>query len=394
MSVTLSIVMATHNRRDVLLHTLEQLGKCGLPRSAFETIVVDNDSEDGTADALAHRDDVRLIGPRRNLGSCAKALGVEEARGEFVLFLDDDSHPRPGSVERMLALFESRPRLGAAGFRVFLPDGSQESSALPHVFVGCGVGLRRRALHEVGGLDASFFMQAEEYDLALRLLAGGWDVEVFDDLHVDHLKTPQARLSARTLMHDARNNLRVVARYFPEPLARIYREEWTQRYTWLAALADQHDALRQGLRAGRRLALLERWRYRAWRMTPELVEHVLRLRETERAMLALRVRGAARVTLVDLGKNVYAFWRAARAAGLQVTAIADDRFCRAARSYRGVPLLPLEEALCLDADAFVIGNHSFAHAERRRAELLSRTRRPVHCWTPLPVAAKAAAGAT
>ena len=154
----------------------------------------------------------------------------------------------------MCAHFEADPRLGAAGFTVHLPDGSQECSALPHVFVGCGVGLRASALQEVGGLDLSFFMQAEEYDLSWRLLQADWKVKIFEDLQVDHLKSPLARRSERTTFYDIRNNLRIIARYLPQPFADIYLEDWLQRYAWIAESAGHTDAFERGLAEGRRLA--------------------------------------------------------------------------------------------------------------------------------------------
>ena len=59
----------------------------------------------------------------------------------------------------------------------------------------------RLTVREVGGLDRTFFMQAEEYDLSFRLLAAGGKVEIFGDLAVDHWKTPQAR---RSILRDRR----------------------------------------------------------------------------------------------------------------------------------------------------------------------------------------------
>ena len=70
----ISIVMSTHNRREVVLRSLEQLGSCELPRSQYEIIVVDNASTDGTPDAVAPLVD-RLIRLDENAGSCAKADG-------------------------------------------------------------------------------------------------------------------------------------------------------------------------------------------------------------------------------------------------------------------------------------------------------------------------------
>ena len=196
----ISFVIATHNRRNVVLATLRQVHSLGLNPSDTEIIVVDNASSDGSAIAIGEQfPDVRVMTPRKNLGSCGKALGVDVAQGQYVVFLDDDSYPWPGSIERMVSHFERDDKLAAAGFCVHLPNGGQECSALPNVFIGCGVGFRRQALTEVGGLDRSLFMQAEEYDLSFRLINAGWKVETFSDLNVDHLKSPQARLGRRTV---------------------------------------------------------------------------------------------------------------------------------------------------------------------------------------------------
>src|SRR5207248_3299787 len=148
--------------------------------------------------------------------------------------LDDDSFPLPGETARMIDHFENDRRLGAAVFTITLPDGSRECSAYPDVFIGCGTGFRRRALEQVGGLPDDFFMQAEEYDLSLRLLDGGWSVRTFDDLHVTHLKTSQARVSERTIRLDVRNNLTLIGRHFPDQWVRPFALDWMRRYAAIA----------------------------------------------------------------------------------------------------------------------------------------------------------------
>ena len=83
---TVSFVIATHRRRDVVLSTLQRLYCLGMSMPDSEIIVVDNASGDGTTEAIAERfPQVRVIAMERNLGSCAKAFGVDEARGEFVV---------------------------------------------------------------------------------------------------------------------------------------------------------------------------------------------------------------------------------------------------------------------------------------------------------------------
>ena len=121
-----------------------------------------------------------------------KNLGLPIARGQFILFLDDDSHPQPGAIDAMLHHFAADPKLAAISFAVMLPNGAGECSEYPSVFIGCGVGLRKSAIDQVGGLPDEFFMQAEEYDLSLRLLAAGWPLRRCADLLVHHEKTPAA----------------------------------------------------------------------------------------------------------------------------------------------------------------------------------------------------------
>lgn len=376
-----SFVMASHNRRVILLDTLEKLFGQRRPACQFAVIVVDNASTDGTAQAVRRRfPSVMLLPLRSNLGSCAKALAVDRAAGDFIVFLDDDSFPRLHAVDRMLEHFADQPRLGAASFRVFLPDGREECSAFPDVFIGCGVGFRARALREVGGLDRTLFMAAEEYDLSFRLINRGWHVQTFDDLHVDHLKTVQGRCGGRPVYHDARNNFLVAARYLPGDLSRLIRRDWMQRYHWLAAAEGRLGPHIRGALAGRFHALHDRARYADQRLSPRAIETLFRFGEIENRFSDLAAAGAKRIVLSDLGKNTLAFHRAASKFEMRIIAIADDRFASRGRCYRGVPILPVARALENPLDAIVISNTSPIHAAQTKASLEARTDMPVYGW--------------
>ncbi|MHC4609857.1 MAG: glycosyltransferase family 2 protein [Planctomycetota bacterium] len=378
----ISFVLATHNRREITLNTLGRVFATGRPSGDFEVIVVDNASADGSAQAIrAAFPQIKLLAERRNLGSCAKALGVDHARGRYLVFLDDDSYPRAGSIDRMNEHFAADPRLAAAGFRVHLPDGRQECSALPNVFIGCGVGLRADALRQVGGLDRSFFMQAEEYDLSFRLVNAGWRIRTFDDLHVEHLKTPCARRSGRTVYYDTKNNLTIAARYLPASYYALYRQDWLQRYAWLAVGDERIAAFVRGAVAGSWRALKDRVRYTDRRLTPAAFETLFCIDFITERTRRLADTGIRRIVLADLGKNVLAFYRAATESAIRVTAIGDDRFAGEGRRYRGVPILPLDAALQEShPDAVVVSNTSLVHAARTRDRVSQHFHGPVHCW--------------
>jgi len=379
--VQVTFVLATYNRCEVLRRTLTKLQNVTGELQAAEIIVVDNHSTDGTAEMIRRAfPQVRLLTLNTNLGSCAKARGICRAAGKWIVFLDDDACPQPGTMTRMLQHFASDPRLGAAGLTVHLPDGRRESAALPDVFVGCGVGFRKEALREVGGLDPTLFMQAEEYDLAFRLARAGWTLKVFEDLHVDHDKTPHARLSSRTVFYDTRNNLLVAARYLPDSVFGPLRQDYLQRYRWIAENAGQLPPYMLGRRVGLRQAHDQRRAHARWRLDADSFESLFRFQEIHRRMQQLAETGIRRIALADLGKNIYPFVKAAQATRIRVECIGDDRLSRPDRYYRGIPVLPTSAALQNRPEAIVVANTAPVHAAATSKRLAAQTDVPIHCW--------------
>lgn len=379
-TLKVSYILATHNRRDVLANTLARITNRGLNRADFEIIVVDNASTDGTLDVARAGADT-VLDLKENYGSCAKAFGVDIARGEYIFFLDDDSYPSC-DVDLLAASMKSDPRVGARGCRVYLPDGQIEGAALPNVFVGCGVILRATALREVGGLDRTFFMQAEEYDLCFRLVQAGWVVCASGGT-VDHIKSPQARRSDRTTYYDTRNNLRVIYRYLPEWAMEVCKDDCLQRYEWLAESAVHQKAHAKGASEGITLGETERRTFANWRLTPEVFEHFYRWDFIRQQLRRLAEDGLKRIVLADLGKNIFPFVDGARHAGLEILAIADDRFARPGRYYRDIPVIPVREALNLDSiDCFVVSNTADVHANKTYRRLSQQTKVSVRYWAP------------
>ena len=406
-----SFIVSTRNRCETLLHTIERVRNCGLSTGEFDLFVVDNASTDGTANRVAETHPwVRLIRLKKNSGAVAKNVALPKALGQYIVFLDDDSFPEPGAIRQMMRHFEADPKLGAATFTITLPDGSNECSAYPDVFIGCGVGLRRKALRHVGGLPNDFFMQAEEYDLSLRLLNAGWRVRTFDDLHVTHLKTPQARVSSRTMRLDTRNNLYLILRRFPMRFIGPYLYDWMKRYAWIAISKNAIGPFLCGLIEGTLRSLL---RPRRSAISEVAFEQFAKIKETQKRLTvhfadapphAGGARGRvlerdvattrsspptlpspakgegekyARVILIDVGKNIYAYWRACQTLGIEIVAIADPKLARPSRRYRGIRLVDDETARALPHDAAIIANLSTVQARDRRSAWRATHDRPV-----------------
>jgi N-acetylglucosaminyl-diphospho-decaprenol L-rhamnosyltransferase len=373
--VVVSLILATRNRRETVLDTLDKLESPFLCQTGREIIVVDNASTDGTPATLADRfPGLRVIRSANNLGACAKNLALPLARGEFIVFLDDDSYPEPGAIDAMVRQFKSDPKLGAISFAVTLPSGVGECSAYPTVFVGCGVGLRKSALDQVGGLPDDFFMQAEEYDLSLRLLAAGWRVRRCPDLRVAHKKSPVARISDRTMRLDVRNNLLLIARYFPSRWMWRYARDWMMRYALIAKSTGQRGVFWRGLAEG----ILRAPMQPRSPLSGRVFEEFSKVAEiANRLDYMRRFEGIRQVVLVDLGKNIFPYLRGARRCGMTVVAIADNRLGGKNFRFRGIPVLTDQAAGRLEFDAAIISNYSIVHAEQRRRQWKALQHRPV-----------------
>jgi GT2 family glycosyltransferase len=381
----LSYVIITRNRREALLSTLAKLEQnTGLPRRSWETIVVDNASDDGSPEAVGKKfRSAKIIRLPENEGMPARNHGFKKARGRYVCMLDDDSYPEAGAIAKSIAHLERSPKTAAVVGRVVLPDGSLEGPAMPCVLLGGASVVRKTVLDQTGGFSPEFFRQAEEYDLSFRILRGGHAIDRFEDVVFRHEKVAGGRSSALVHRMDLRNNLILVERYLPKPLRRAYRHDWIRRYTALARGAGHADAAKTGMYEALVWARRERTVGRQT-LDEMTVEAIFQLRAQADAVAAWRSgHGVKRVVVADFSKNLFATFRACREAGLEIMAVADDREAFAGMRYRGVPILNSADALARGADGVVVSNVNPAQMDARARQVRERFAGPVlTLWEP------------
>ncbi len=215
----ISYLLPTRNRPEALSATLDALGDLSSHAhervGGAEVIVVDNESDPPVKLPSKLANGMPLIVVRQdvNAGAAGRNAGAAVARGDWLIMLDDDSHPV--DVNHLWVIAEAAEEVGAIGADIHLPGGGREAGGLPEVFVGCGVAMRREAFMEAEGYDPAFGFYAEEYDLCARLLLGGWRVEHDLRFRVLHRKVDEGRDMNRILRHLVRNNGWVMHRYAP-----------------------------------------------------------------------------------------------------------------------------------------------------------------------------------
>ncbi len=202
------VLVLTYNQREVTLRCLASLRQAGDP--AFQVLVWDNGSSDGTADAvrraypevLVHEHSGNLgVGSGRN---AAAGLARELFAPTHLLFLDNDIVVAPGFVRELLAPFSQEPRLGQVQSKLRLlndptrlndgggcriewwwgrtspigfgeVDEGQRDRPAPCVACGGSMMVRAELFYQLGGFDPIFDpFGPEDLDFSLRLQAAGF----------------------------------------------------------------------------------------------------------------------------------------------------------------------------------------------------------------------------
>ena len=127
----LSYCVVNTNGRDWLMACLAAIDRTHPPGVSYEVLVLDNASEDGSADAVrdAHPA-ARLIALDRRGGKAENdSRLLQEARGEHCLLLNEDTELREGATRALLDALDGDPRAGAAGAQLLTSDGEPTACA-------------------------------------------------------------------------------------------------------------------------------------------------------------------------------------------------------------------------------------------------------------------------
>jgi glycosyltransferase involved in cell wall biosynthesis len=208
-AIAYTVALCTHNQAARLARTLDDLGRLRPPEAPWELLFVDNGCRDGTGELLARHAwpaawQVRVVREEKLGLSNARNRAIDEARGEYVIFMDDDETPDPDwlrAYERLIraqnpdafggrirVLFEDmRPSWLADELLGFLGELNRSERICPltdpHTsFFGGNFGIRKTVCDTVGRFDAMLGRKGadntggEEVDFYRRLLGADFRV--------------------------------------------------------------------------------------------------------------------------------------------------------------------------------------------------------------------------
>jgi len=182
-----SVVVCSYNGARTIGDCLDGLARLDYPD--YEVIVVDDGSTDRAA-VIARRYPVVVIQTHNQGLALARNVGLKEATGEIVAYIDDDARPDPQWLRYLAATFMSTAHAGVGGPNIAPPgDGpiaecvARAPGGPVHVLLndreaehipGCNMAFRKSSLEAIGGFDPQFRTAGDDVDVCWRLLARGW----------------------------------------------------------------------------------------------------------------------------------------------------------------------------------------------------------------------------
>jgi O-antigen biosynthesis protein len=206
--VTVTIIIPVYNRLEFTKKCLESLSR-NTPAGSYEIIIVDNGSTDGTTDFLQRQEITsKVISNQSNLGfSKACNQGAESAKGDYLVFLNNDTEPQPGWLDALVRIIHDDPAVGAVGSKLLYPDGTIQHAGVVlvddrtvhdplvgrHIYNGkpsnypeankpfcyqaltaAALLIRHSAFLKAGGFDENYWNGYEDLDLCFKLGALGY----------------------------------------------------------------------------------------------------------------------------------------------------------------------------------------------------------------------------
>jgi GT2 family glycosyltransferase len=263
-----TLIVPTQNRAELLAISLPRMLSQSLETTRYEVVVVDDESTDSTP-AVATQlacDHLRYLRVARGGGVARlRNRGLDVARGEVVIFLDDDAFVGPHFVREHLALHRDAPAMVAGGIVQVrrIPDHVEESPGWRayhrHPMPGGNSSVRVADIRRAGGYDESFDTFGwQDQELAERLFSLGLRRRFAWRAPIYHYKPASYDMDMRLQLSRELDRGRMGARFYrkhPRALIGITTKLWPplgtldRLATRMFSLDDLATAILRGERA-------------------------------------------------------------------------------------------------------------------------------------------------
>jgi N-acetylglucosaminyl-diphospho-decaprenol L-rhamnosyltransferase len=255
--IEVSVIVVSYNTKALTLKCLQTL-YATTKDIRFETIVWDNNSSDGSADAIAREfPSVRLCTAHENSGfAAANNAAAKLAQGRWLVLLNPDTEVHERAVAELLAIGAKHPGAGLYGGKTVYPDGSlNEYSCLykmtpwsvfcraffleaifkgkplfdrevkfywkrdtilhVDIIVGCWLLIARETWERLGGFNTKYWMYGEDVDLSLRAKAIGLNPIINPSAIITHIVGASSNSAARKIIPRTKARVTLIKDHWP-----------------------------------------------------------------------------------------------------------------------------------------------------------------------------------
>jgi O-antigen biosynthesis protein len=201
-----SVVVCAYHAQDTIEECLHSLIELNYPN--YEVLVVDDGSTDATAQ-IARRFPVRLLSSDHVGLSGARNMGLEQAQGEFVAYIDADARADLDWLTYLALALEVQGTARAGGPNPVPPDDPPVAQCVArapggpiHVLLdderaehvpGCNMAFWRERLLEIGGFDPIYRAAGDDVDVCWKLLDRGYNIRFHPSALVWHRRRDSVR---------------------------------------------------------------------------------------------------------------------------------------------------------------------------------------------------------
>jgi len=223
----LSILIINYKNPPLLRLCLTSLKRALSSSLKHEILVVDISASPETKNVVKEFSETKLLAFKENIGYTKGVNeGIKASSGDYILVLNPDIIPRPGSIERLVSYLKGNPGIGLVGPRLLNFDGSAQSSCFRHYtpltilcrrsslgrtpwgkkildrftmadkklneptkaewLMGSAIMVSRKAADKVGLMDEKFFLYMSDVDWARRFWENSFEVSYYPNSEMYH----------------------------------------------------------------------------------------------------------------------------------------------------------------------------------------------------------------
>ncbi len=270
----LSIIIVSYNTKDILANCLNLIDKSDLDKSLFETIIIDNGSNDGSIEMVeklkSKNSYIKIIRNYTNIGfGAANNKAIRMAKSEYILLLNSDVMVDKDTILKQIQFMKEHLEYSASTCKLMLPDNKMDPAChrgfptvwaslsyfaklekiLPKTKIfgqyhqgflnldkihdidaisGAFFMIKKSVFDKIGLFDEGFFMYGEDLDLCLRIKQHGFKIGFNSDNSAIHLKGKSGRKKTDKLINNS--SLQKTNYHFWNAMWLFYQKHYLKKY--------------------------------------------------------------------------------------------------------------------------------------------------------------------